>query len=235
MNATNTNASSRAEKIVAAITVGQSPRVDITADILPLLPSHVTLKEYGALDDYTLAEVERDFAPNETEPRLVSRMRDGSQALFAQRHVVPLVQIKIDQAEADGADLIILFCTGEFPPFRHNVLFIEPEDLFHSVAQKLASTSQIGVFVPMESQIECNRKLWNSYNVNALITHASPYLLHEDILKAAAYFKDTDVSFICADCMGYSAKMKAEIQAISGKPVLLPRTLVARIICELLI
>ena len=42
------------EKILAAITIGQAPRVDITADILPLLPQHVTLREYGALDDFTL-------------------------------------------------------------------------------------------------------------------------------------------------------------------------------------
>ena len=51
------------EKILAAITIGQAPRVDITADILPLLPQHVTLREYGALDDFTLEEIEARFAP----------------------------------------------------------------------------------------------------------------------------------------------------------------------------
>ena len=141
------------EKILAAITIGQAPRVDITADILPLLPQHVTLREYGALDDFTLEEIEARFAPAEGDEVLVSRMRDGRQAQFAERFVTPLVQQKIDQAEAEGADATILFCTGVFPKFRHKKLFLEPQPLFHAAVQKLADGDKVGVLVPMEEQI----------------------------------------------------------------------------------
>ena len=40
-------------KVLAAITIGQAPRVDITNDILPLLGDRVELREYGALDAFT--------------------------------------------------------------------------------------------------------------------------------------------------------------------------------------
>ena len=97
------------QKILGAITIGQAPRVDITKDILPLLPSSVTLKEYGALDDFSYEEILERFAPEEGDEVLVSRMRDGRQVKFAERFVTPLVQEKIYQAEREGADAIILF------------------------------------------------------------------------------------------------------------------------------
>ena len=109
---------------IGAITIGQAPRTDITRDILPLLPDYMTLTEYGALDDMTYEEVMSQFAPSEDDEVLVSRMRDGRQAKFTERFIRPLVQKKIDQAEAEGVSAIILFCTGVFPEFRHKVLFI---------------------------------------------------------------------------------------------------------------
>ena len=107
---------------IGAITIGQAPRTDITRDILPLLPDYMTLTEYGALDDMTYEEVMSQFAPSEDDEVLVSRMRDGRQAKFTERFIRPLVQQKIDQAEAEGVSAIILFCTGVFPEFRHKVL-----------------------------------------------------------------------------------------------------------------
>ena len=85
---------------IGAITIGQAPRTDITRDILPLLPDYMTLTEYGALDDMTYEEVMSQFAPSENDEVLVSRMRDGRQAKFTERFIRPLVQKKIDQAEA---------------------------------------------------------------------------------------------------------------------------------------
>lgn len=87
---------------IGAITIGQAPRTDITRDILPLLPDYMTLTEYGALDDMTYEEVMSQFAPSEDDEVLVSRMRDGRQAKFTERFIRPLVQKKIDQAEAEG-------------------------------------------------------------------------------------------------------------------------------------
>lgn len=123
---------------IGAVTIGQAPRTDITADILPLLPQEIQLVEYGALDDYSYEEVIAEFDPHPDDEVLVSRMRDGRQAKFTERFITPLVQKKIDQAEADGVSAVILFCTGVFPAFKHRGLFLEPQPLFHAVAEKLA-------------------------------------------------------------------------------------------------
>lgn len=219
---------------IGAITIGQSPRTDITADILPLLPEGMCLAEYGALDDMSYEEVEAQFAPRPGDEVLVSRMRDGRQVKFTESFVTPLVQKKIDQAEKDGVSAIILFCTGVFPEFRHHGLFLEPQPLFHAVANKLAGGKKIGVLVPEPEQVEQAYHNWNKSGTEIFALSASPYLEMEKIEEAAEKFRDQDLAFICTDCMGFSMEMKHRIQKISGHPVLLPRTLVVRVLSDML-
>ncbi len=221
------------QKVLAAITIGQTPRVDITTDILPLLAQNVLLREYGALDDFSYEEIMERFAPAEGDEVLVSRMRDGRQVEFAERFVTPLVQEKIDQAEKDGADAIILFCTGEFPHLEHKVILLEPKPLFCSVVKRLADGKKIGLMVPMPEQMEQDERFWRANGVDVAVISASPYLAFEKIREAAEVFKEQDLAFICTDCMGYSLAMKKVIEEVTGLPVILPRTLVVRILNEL--
>lgn len=218
---------------IGAITIGQSPRTDITKDILPLLPDYMTLTEYGALDDMDYEDIMSQFHPAPGDEVLVSRMRDGRQAKFTEHFITPLVQKKIDQAEADGVSAIILFCTGVFPKFRHRVLFIEPQPLFHAIASKMADGQKIGILVPEPDQVAQACHTWGKSGVAIEATSASPYLEFEKVVEAASFFKNKDLAFICTDCMGYTLEMKHHIQEITGLPVLLPRTLVVRILCEM--
>ena len=67
------------------------------------------------------------------------------------------------------------------------------------------------------------------------VTSASSYLDFEAVEEAGKQFADKDFAFMCTDCMGYSAAMKEALEETSGLPVLLPRTLAARILTELLV
>ncbi|MGN0204284.1 MAG: AroM family protein [Coprococcus sp.] len=218
---------------IGAITIGQAPRTDITMDILPILPDHMILVEYGALDDMDYDEIMAQFQPQPGDEVLVSRMRDGRQVKFTERFITPFVQKKIDQAEADGVSAIILFCTGVFPEFRHHVLFIEPQPLFHAITAKLAGNQRIGILVPEPDQVEQAYHTWGKSGVSIEATSASPYLEFDKVIEAASFFKDKELAFICTDCMGFTMEMKHRIQEATGLPVLLPRTLVVRILCEM--
>ena len=218
---------------LAAITVGQAPRVDITADILPLMPPGLELREYGALDDFSREEILARFAPEPGDEVLVSRMRDGSQVKFAERFVTPLVQEKITRAEEEGAQAIVLFCTGAFPHFDHRVLLLKPQELFHAVAARLADGKRVGLLVPEADQVEQVRERWNRSGLDVEVTHASPYGDFEQVRRAGAFFRDRDVAFVCTDCMGYSMAMKRAVEEASGHRVILPRTLVMRVLGEL--
>ena len=54
------------------------------------------------------------------------------------------------------------------------------------------------------------------------------------IEQAAKSLQGSGAAFVCLDCMGFSQHMKARVAALSGLPVLLPRTLAACSAAELL-
>lgn len=219
---------------IAGITVGQSPRIDMTDDIRSKLAPGLELIEYGALDDMTLEEVERELKPLPGDEVLVSRMRDGRQATFSGTRIVPLVQKRIDEAEAAGADAIILLCTGGFPELRHKVPLIIPQPLFYSVAHALAGGRTIAVMVPDKAQVEQARAWWGDAGLSIQVVQASPYGDLDAIARAAHSLRGSNCAFLCLDCMGFSVSMRDIARRESGLDVLLPRTLVASTVSELL-
>lgn len=221
-------------RTIAGITVGQAPRTDMTDDLVAHLAPGLELVEYGALDNMTLEEVELDLTPDAGDEVLVSRMRDGRQATFSGTKVVPLVQRRIDDAEADGAAAIIVLCTGSFPELRHTVPLVFPQQLFHGVARTLADGRRIAVMVPEHAQVEQARDWWYASGLDAEVVCASPYAGLPGVERAAAELRGRGCAFLCLDCMGYTSAMREAARTASGLDVLLPRTLVASVVSELM-
>ena len=99
---------------IGAVTIGQSPRVDVTPDMLPILGDQVELIQAGALDGLSKAEIEL-MAPKEDDYVLVSRLNDGTFAKFGKSFILERMQTCISELEEQGASLIMLFCAGTFP------------------------------------------------------------------------------------------------------------------------
>ena len=107
--------------VIAMLTIGQTPREDIADDLRQLLPAGWELRQYGALDGLTRAEAEQLCGYESRGELLVTRMAGDSRqiALSADRIFVRL-QDCITRAEREGADLHLMACTGNFPPYIHN-------------------------------------------------------------------------------------------------------------------
>ncbi len=84
----NNTPASRTQTKIGAITIGQSPRTDITGDICPLLAPNITLQEYGALDPFDADYINQNFAPGPDSSVLVTRMRDASQVIIGEEHIL---------------------------------------------------------------------------------------------------------------------------------------------------
>lgn len=221
--------------IVAGITVGQSPRVDMTGDMRARLAPGLELREYGALDGLNRARIEAELAPAEGDEVLVSRMVDGSSVTFSGSKVVPLVQACIDRAEADGARAAVVLCTGAFPQLRCGIPLVFPQPLFHSVARALAGDRTVALMVPEATQVDQARAWWGESGVRVgRIASANPYEGIEGIRRAAQGLQGCGDAFLCLDCMGFSCAMRDAAREASGLDVLLPRTLVASTLSELL-
>lgn len=122
-----------------------------------------------------------------------------------------------------------------FPEFHHEKLFLEPQPLLHAVARNLAGGKRIGILVPMPDQVEQAYEFWGRSGVDVFVASASSYLDFEAVEEAGKQFADKDLAFMCTDGMGYLVAMKEALEETSGLPVLLPQTLAARILTELLV
>lgn len=219
---------------IGAITVGQAPRVDVTCDIMDIFGGKVDLLQRGGLDGLTKEQI-AGFKPEEGDYVLVSRLNDGTSMTFAERYILPRLQEAIHELEEEGVRLIMFFCTGEFPEeiASDKVPLIYPVQILHKIVPLLTKKSSIIAVTPSPLQVEQNTKKWKNYVKDVTTIAASPYGDWETLKEAARRAKDMDGDLIVLDCIGFTQEMKEMFARESGKMVVLPRTLLARVVSEL--
>lgn len=200
--------------------------------LLGAVRAPVEAHEFGVLDDMDDAAI-ASLAPAANEPRLVSRLRDGRQAVMGHAAVEARLAHLLTALDARGFDLIVLLCTGHFPAWRLCTPFIEPQHVVDHFAEGLAfGAGSVGVILPDAQQAETFGP------IGALPTRfaaSSPYLPDPDgaALRAAGVAL-ADTGLIVLHCIGYSEAMRRQVAQASGRPVLLARRLVATAIDLLL-
>lgn len=219
---------------LGAITIGQSPRDDMVPEIEEVLGKEFEIIQCGALDDFTYQEIIDRFSPTAGEDVLVSKLRDGREVIFAERHIIPLLQNCIDKLATQGIEAILMLCTGRFPEFNYSGLIIKPQMVLHKLVAGSIGDKTLGIMVPDENQIEQIKQWWNESGLKVELKAASPYQLLEKIVETAKEFS-SDVEVIFLDCMGFTREMKELVSAASGKKVILPRIMIAAVVRELFI
>ena len=84
-----------------------------------------------------------------------------------------------------------------------------------------------------ELQIDQAKDRWGKLVDKFSVFAASPYGKLEDIRLVTDKLKETDADLVVLDCIGYTQEMKDMIYRLTNKPVVLPRTLAARVVTEL--
>lgn len=219
---------------IGAVTIGQSPRVDVTKDIMGIFGSSVELIQAGGLDGLTKEEI-KAFAPEKDDYVLVSRLTDGSSVTFAERFILPRLQAAIKKMEEEGCALVMMFCTGNFPESLSTEKFplIYPCDILDRVVPLLTKSSHIICLTPSPLQEEQCAAKWKNYVQKVSVVAASPYGDWGELEKAAEEISGMERDLIVLDCIGYTQEMKKMFAQKTGKKVVLPRTLLARVVSEL--
>lgn len=219
---------------LGAVTIGQSPRDDMVPEIEEILGEAFQIIQCGTLDDYSYEEIVEKFAPAEDDSILVSRLRDGRQVELGESHVLGLLQNCIRKLEEQGVEATLMLCTGKFPHLEHTKMLIEPQRVLHSLVSGLVRKNDVlGVIIPDRSQIEQAREWWKKSGISVEVKAASPYKDPDRLEETAAAFRNSSASLLFLDCMGFNLKMKRMVEKISGKKVILPRTMVAAVIKQL--
>ncbi len=213
---------------VGFVTIGQSPRTDVLSEIGRYLKG-VEVIECGALDGLTLEDVKK-LAPSKGEYILVTRMRSGAEVKVGREKISERVQACIDKLSS-VADVLVFICTGEFPNLRPRKIFIEPSALLEKVVESIA-VSRLGVIIPSPDQVVEVTDKWVRVVDDVCVEASSPYGGGEEGLRAAAS-KLRNCELIVLDCVGYSLRAKEIVRSVTGKPVILARTLIGRVVGEL--
>lgn len=217
------------KKKIGLVTIGQSPRVDLTPEMEPLMGGNCELVEAGALDDLSSEEIER-ISPEEGEETYVSRLRSGDFARISKQKLLPLLQKKILTLE-EKVSSTILVCTGSFPSIEHNKPLLFPDKILFAFVNSVIANGTLGVLIPLIKQEDSLKKKW--VNVSVVAQSANPYQKDDDFITPALKLKELGATLIVLDCMGYTEEHKRIVKEATGLPVILSRSIVARVAAEL--
>lgn len=227
-----------AVRSLGIVTIGQSPRTDLVPEMMPHLPG-VRPIERGALDGMTPEQI-TDLAPKAADARvLTSRLSSGAAVLLDHDLVPGLVQNAVRELETLEVDATLVVCTGTFPPLRHRKPLFSADALFvGGVAAVLGrSVTTLGVISPLDEQREAAAAKWSDVAERVIGRSATPYVPDSAaaaaaVAAAARQLRAAGAEAVVLDCMGYTEAMRAAARAEGQVPVLLARSVVARLAGE---
>lgn len=222
--------------LLGTLTIGQAPRPDITPILEQHLPARTACVHAGLLDGLTRAQVEQAYAPEAGEATLITRLLDGSSVVVSKARVLALMNLKIASLQARGCGFILLLCTGVFEGLQcEGAWLIEPDLIVSPAVAAIAGRRQVGIVVPLQSQVASEGHKWRGLAVEPVYAVASPYAPEPDALaQAARDLRDQGAQLLVMDCMGFVEAHRDIASRASGLPVILSNSLIARLSAELL-
>ncbi|HNV37447.1 MAG TPA: AroM family protein [Rectinema sp.] len=221
------------------ITIGQSPRTDVLEDFTNVLGFMPKIEQKGLLDNLSNREIE-SLAPDSNEDNiLVTRLKDGSETRLSERKAIERLPKAVKDLEESNVDIIVLFCTGEFPPLSSKVPILYPSEIVRSLVLAFFSSrinvqKRLCVVAPTSKQIPMLANKWQIPGLELFFESLSPYTSSEsEVLKCAQIIDKFECDMIVLDCIGYTEKIRKLIAKVTGKPVILPRSILARILAEI--
>jgi protein AroM len=221
---------------IGAITVGQSPRPDITCDVINVLGEGFEVVEAGVWDGVTKEEIEKKYGPEEGKDVLPTRLSDGSNVSYAEYHSFPRIQKCVEMLEAQGVSLIYMYCLSSFPKMNNKVPLIYPREITLGVVKALLVNSSMIELMPDKNISEQQIRFWGPHVNDLQLLVANPHgkNIWNELDEVAEFANHGKADLILMDCMGYSLEHLRYLKAKTDKRVLLPRTVVAGIIREFL-
>jgi protein AroM len=227
------------ERVLGTLTIGQAPR----PDVVPIIDRHVSAEirrlHRGVLDGLTHAEIAARYRPQGGEPELVTRLQDGMEVVLSRRRIKDGVQAALAALEAEGCDAILLLCTGTFDGLAcDKAWLVEPDHIIPAMAAGLVERRQLGVIVPIASQIGSESGKWRVLRRPPIFAAASPYgrppgNTADALVDAGKQLKAQGADAILLDCIGFAERHRQALLPLD-LPVILSNAVAAKAVGELL-
>jgi protein AroM len=205
--------------------------------MMEVLPSGSVAAQRGCLDGLSRSEIDA-LAPDEGEVGMITLLKTGESVLLSHAKILPIMQQKVDElVNQEDAELVVILCGADWSAIKSDKLIINPGKVFPGVVSSLAGGRRLGVIKPDAVQVTKERERYTSMGIDAVVTSASPYAGDSriDLARTAAEnLKDAGCDLIWMTCVGMDRAMRDEVAAITGRPVILAQSILARVVSELL-
>jgi len=216
-------------------TIGQTPRDDLVPYLLEQLPGGVQALQGGVLDGLSAEEM-AVLDKGDEGLHMVTKLRDGGSARLAYSEALPRMQGVVDELVRQGADLVVILCGADWSAIKAPVPVVNPGKLFPNIVRALAGNSRLGVVRPDAGQVEGTlRQYRDEFGLDVAVTHAFPYDGNAvDAARLAAQeLAGENAQLLWMTCVGMGEEMRQAAREVQGKPVILARSILARVIAEL--
>lgn len=137
---------------ICIITLGQSPRPGLVAEVMRHVDADVEYVEIGALDGVPPDVIREKGRPAEDVP-LVSKLRDGSRVVVSSRFMNDCLDRVVGEADDGGFNLIVLMASGIFRTFPTRTPFLNGQLAVDDwIASFVMGSAQLGVIFPLRRQ-----------------------------------------------------------------------------------
>jgi protein AroM len=213
------------------LTLGQSPRTDVTPAFVAVLGGAVRILERGALDglDGAALDALRAVPP---EPALETRLRSGAPIGLRKAALTTRLEAAAHALTAE-CDAVLLLCSGLFPALEESCPgLVQPVHLLRGAVRALCRRRILGVIGPA-SDMEAAPAQWAPCADRVFCAPASPYEPVAATAAAARNLAGAGAQVILLDDMGFGLEHRTAAAAC-GLPVLCASTLAARVLQEIL-
>jgi len=217
---------------IGLVSAGQSPEEDLSPFLRNSFCRPVEVIERAIQDDLD-REAIAALRPDPGEPGVVTKLRDGSLPLLAQRKIAPVLQGVVHRLVEEGAQNVVILCGAEWSTTRSARLVVNPGRLLPSAISALVWGRRLGIIKPSPNHVEKERKRYADLGVEAVVTSAPPVpdpARFDTVREAASYLRSREVDLIWMTCVGMDPPMKSAVEEIAGKPVVLAGTLLSGVL-----
>src|SRR4029077_3586007 len=135
-------------RTLGIITIGQAPRDDIASLFATHAPAGTRVILRGALDGLSDAEVDT-LRPENGADTLYTRLRGRRDVKISKKAVIARSPAAFAKLRADGCDVLVYACTGDFPPLAGDEGVVFPSRVLNGLATRPLPAGPRGVFIPL--------------------------------------------------------------------------------------
>ena len=208
---------------VLFVMLGQTPRDELVDEMIRGVPGRIAAHQIGLLDHKTEAEIAA-LAAGPDAPSIVTTMRDGREATFSRDRIAALAYETIAAIPPRAYDLVVLASTGIFRDLSSACPTVNGQRAMESAVLSFAMHGdKLGLIFPLERQ-----RHQIDIPAHALFDLHLGHARHGHRAEMArAVGEMADCSYIVLYSLGYTEADRAFLADLTGKPVILPRRVVA--------